>query len=320
MIVGRHVANVVVGILGLSVMGASGQGFPTRSILIRSTTPGGTNDLAARIVAKEIAGPLGQPVVVENVPSAIAGENLARAKPDGYTMALGAGTIWLTPLFQKTPYTMKDLAPISSVMTYPHVLVVHPSVPAKSVGDLIKLAKSRPGELNIAGSASPGSQSRMGAELFKSMAGVNIVHIPFKGNPEGLRALVSGEVQAMFTDTGSAMPLVKAGKLKALAVTSLKPFSYAPGVPTVTASGLPGFESILFAGILAPGGTPAAIISRLNQEIVRALSKPDVPAQFPKLGIDAEVVPSSPEQFAAKIDSEMVKWGKIFKDAGLNEN
>ncbi len=295
---------------------AAAQSYPNKPIRILASEPGGMLDIESRLIAQDIAGPLGQPVIVENRPSAVLPDIAVRAAPDGYTMAIAGGSTWLTPLLQKTSYgAIKDFSPVTWTTTYPYILVVHPSLPVKSVKELIDLAKSKPGVLNIAATASPGGNSFLAAELFKSMAAINLVRIPYKGNAQGLVAVLAAEAQVMFLAPVAVTAHFKSGKLKGLAVTTLEASAQAPGLPTLAASGLPGYEAIGIDGILVPAGTPAAIIQRLNQEIVRFLNRPDVKEKF--LSSGAETVGSSPEQFAVKIKSEIDKWGKVLRDAGI---
>ena len=242
-------------------------------------------------------------------------ETVAKAPPDGYTVLVYGSTIWITPLLQNTPYDpVTDFAPITLVAISPHAIVVHPSLPVKSVRELIALAKAKPGDLNYA-SLGTGTSTHLGAELFKSMAHVNIVRVPYKSAATQMADLLSGQVQMTFSTTGAAMPHVKSGRLRALAVTSAKPSALMSGLPTVAASGLPGFESGAIYVMFAPSGTPAAIISRLNQETVRYLNQADVKERFFSAGLEA--VGSTPEELAAKMKSEMARLGKVIKDAGI---
>ena len=301
-------------VLGTGVV--SCQDFPNKPIRILTTEAGANFDFQARIIAQGISGSLGQPVIVENRPSALLADVAARAAPDGYTVAIGGGVVWLAPLTQKTSYdAVRDFSPITLAAMYPSILVVHPSVPAKSVKELIALAKARPGVLNFAATADPGGASFLAGELFKAMAGINIVRISYKGNASGLIDLLAGEVHFMFIAPASVTQQVKLGKLRALAVTSAEPTQLVPGMPTLAATGLPGYESISIVGILAPAGTPVAIVNRLNQEIVRFLTRADVKEKF--FNDRIEVVGSSPAQFGAKIKSEIAKWGKVLMDAGV---
>jgi len=305
--------------VGLMVLGAgvvSGQDYPNKPIRIVTAVAGGGSDFTARLIAQGISGPLGQPVVVENRGSGvIQHEYLSRTPPDGYGLLVTGSSFWIFPLLHKVPYDVaRDFSPISLLVREVLVVAVHPSLPVKSVKELIALAKARPGELNY-GSAAIGSPQNLGVELFKAMAGVNIVHVPYKGDAPAITALISGEVQLVFTDAGLVAPHVKSGKLRGLAVSSAEPSELAPGLPTVAASGLPDYEATAMTGIFAPGKTPRAIIDRLNQEIVRFIKRTEVKEKFFNAG--ADTVGSSPEQFAATIKSEIARMGKVIKDAGI---
>ncbi len=304
---------------GLIIAGAgvaSGQNYPNRPVRIVAAEPGGQGDLTARMIAPGIAGPLGQPVIVDSrgggvIPAQI----VAQAPPDGYTLILAAGNLWIGTLMQKTPYdAIKDFAPITIAVSSPNVLVVHPSLPVTSVKELIALAKSRPGDLNY-GSGASGGSSHLAAELFRSMAGVKIVRIPYKGNAPALTNLLSGQLQLMFANSAAGVPHIKSGRLKGLAATSARPSELLPGLPTVAASGLPGYELVALFGILAPAKTPPPIINRLHQEIVRFLRTPEVKEKF--FNIAVEVVASSPEELAAAMQSEMLRMGKVIKEADI---
>ncbi|MBI4189464.1 MAG: tripartite tricarboxylate transporter substrate binding protein [Betaproteobacteria bacterium] len=303
--------------VGMMVLGAgvvSGQEFPNKPIRMVTSPPGGGADFASRLIAQGLSGPLGQQVIVDNRGGIIPMEIVSKAPPDGYTLLLSA-SLWLTPLLQNTPYDpVRDFSPITLVGNSPNVLVVHPSLPVKSVKELIALAKARPGELNYASGAT-GASTHLAAESFKSMAGVDIARIPYKGNGPALNALIGGQVQLMFATAGSVTPHLKSGRLKGLAVTSARPSALAPGLPAVTTSGLAGYESAAPYGIFAPAGTPATLINRLNQEIVRVLKQADVKDRFFNSGI--EIVGSSPEGLAATVKSEMARSGKVIKDAGI---
>ena len=294
---------------------AAAQTFPSRVVRIITTQAGSGNDFTARLLAQALLERLGQQVIVDNRGN-IAGEIVARALPDGYTLLSWGSPLWLAPYLRtKVPYDpVKDFAPITLVATSPNLLVVHPSLPVKSVKDLIALAKRRPGELNYS-SPGPGGSPHLAAELLKSMAGISAVHVAYKGVGSALTAVLSGEVQFMFPNAASAAPHVKSGRLKALAVTAAQPTALAPGLPTLAASGLPGYESSGMFGIFAPAGTPAGIIQLLNQEIVRASRTPDVKDKLFNSG--AEVVGSSPEQFAAIVKADMAAMGKLIRSAGI---
>lgn len=295
-----------------------GQDFPAKPVRIITADVGSTNDLVARLIAQELIAPLGQQVVVENRgggSGAVAAQTVAKAGPDGHTILLYSSALWIGPLIQDAPWDpLRDFTPITLAASSPNVLAVHPSLPAKSVKELIALARARPGELNYA-SSSIGSSNHLGAELFKSMARVNIVRINYKGGGGALNAVIGGQVHLMFVTAGLTTPHFKAGRLRALAICSLEPSALGPGLPTVAASGLPGFESGSIYGMFAPAKTPAPLVSRLNQEIVRALGKPEVKERFFNLGI--ETIGNTPEQFAAAIKSDLASMGKLIKDAGI---
>ncbi len=305
--------------VGLSVLSANaalGQNFPNKPVRIATSLAGGGNDFAARVFAQGLAGPLGQPVIVDNRGGELAPEIVAKAHPDGYTLLVAGSSFWIGPLIRKSAWDpIKDFAPISFTTTAPNVLVVHSSVPASSIKELIDLAKAKPGALNY-GSPATGAAAHLAGELFKSLAGVNMVHIPYKGQGAVNTAILGGEVQLTFSSPASVASLVKAGKLKALGITSAKPSALAPGLPTVAAT-VPGFQIGSATSVLAPAGTPAAVINRLNQELVRLLNQPEVKERFFNVGV--EVVASSPQEFAAAMKSEMARLGKVIKDAGLRE-
>jgi len=295
------------------------QTYPNKPLRLVAAGAGGGSDFAARLIGQGLSASIGQPVIVDNRPGAgglIAGEIVARALPDGHTLLLHGSAIWLAPFVQeKVPYEpIRDFAPVTLAVSNANVIVVHPSVSARSVKELITLAKARPGQLNY-GSGSIGSGAHLAAELFNSMAGVDIARIPFKGAGQAVTALLGGELQVMFPVLGSVLPHIKSRKLVALAATSAKPSALFPDLPTVAASGLQGYESGSLFGILLPGKTPKPIISRLNREIIRVLENPDVKAKF--LSVGAEVVGSSPDHFGATISSEMMHLGKLIKQAGI---
>ena len=283
---------------------------------IVTSEAGGGNDVQSRLIARGLTGVLGQQVIVENRPSGvIPGEIVARATPNGYTLLLYNNTLWTGPLIQKAPYDpLRDLAPVTTATIAPNVLVVNTALPAKSVADLIALAKSRPGQLNYASSGT-GATNHLAAELFKMMAGVDIVRIGYKGAGSGLNDLIANQIQVMFPTAGAASPHVKAGRVKALAVTSAERSSVAPELPTIAASGLPGYESIAIYGIFAPAGTPQAIVARLNREISGILATADIKERF--FGMGMETVGGSPAQLTARVKSDMVRMGKLIRDAGI---
>ena len=313
----RSVASIfAVAVMALDAGLVASQDYPSKPIRISTVQTGGATDFLARLIANGITGPLGQPVIVENRPTLVAIQTGIKAPPDGYTIIVSGGTMWYGILLQSKPLwdPVNDFSPITIAVSAPDVIVVHPSLPVKSVKDLIALAKARPGELNY-GLGSPGGATQFAAELFKSKAGVNIVAIPYKGSGPAMNGLLGGEVQVGFENTISTTSHIKSGRLRAVAVTSLKPSALVPGVPTVTASGLPGYESGSQQGVVAPAKTPASIVRRLNQEIVRVLNMPDVKQKLFDNG--AETVGSSPEEFAAKIKYDLEWRGKVIKDAGI---
>lgn len=312
--------RIAVGLIsvGLIVLGAgvaSGQNYPNKPVRIIGAQPGGGADLVARIIAQGISGPLGQQVIVENRPARLIGEIVAKATPDGYTLLLASSTFLFAPLFEETKYdAAKDFSPISLLAKAPNVIVVHPSLPVKSVKELIALAKGKPGVLNY-GSGGTGSSLHLAAELFKQMAGVDITRISYKGTGPAIIDLLGGQVHTVFGTAQSVMPHISSGRLRALAVSSLQPSVLTPGLPTVAASGVPGYEMEAIYAVVAPANTPAPIVKQLNQVIVRFLGQPSLKERFLNTGIEA--VPSSPEELATKMKSEIAKIGKLIKDAGI---
>jgi tripartite-type tricarboxylate transporter receptor subunit TctC len=294
---------------------ACAQSYPARTIRIVAAAAGGPTDIVARVIAQNIAAPLGRTVIVDNRAVAVMAEYVAREPPDGYTLLVSGANLWLSPLMRdKSPYDpVKDFAPLSLAVQEPTILVVHPSVPARSVREFVALAKSRPGDLNYASGAT-GSSNHLAAELFKSMAGVNLVRVTYKGGGPAVMDLIAGQVQLMFASPGVAGQHVKSGRLRALAVTSAQPSALAPDLPTVAATGLPGYESATTHGFFVPAKAPAALVNRLNSEMLRVLNRNEVKEKF--LAVGVEVVTSSPQEFAAVIKSEMIKLGKVIKDAG----
>ncbi|HEU0290384.1 MAG TPA: tripartite tricarboxylate transporter substrate binding protein [Burkholderiales bacterium] len=298
---------------------AYGQNYPRKPIRLVTAEPGGGNDFSARLIVQGLGGSLGQPMIVDNRGGAggvIAADIVAKAQPDGYTLLLYANNIWIIPLLtSNAPFdVIRDFAPITWAAKSPNIMVVHPAVPVKSVEELIARAKARPGELNY-GSGGNGSSTHLAAELFKSMAGVNIVRVPFKGNSPALNAMFAGEVHLMIVTAGTVAPHLKSGRLRALAVTSAQPSPLAPGLPTMAASGLPGYESIQIYGVFAPRKTDNAIVKRLNEEIVRVLERAEVKEKFLASGV--EPVGSTPQLLASTIKSEIARMGKVIKDAGI---
>ena len=311
---------IAAGGVALSPLGIA-QTYPAKPIrLIVPFSAGGGADIVARAIAQKLGEALAQQVVVDNRTgaAAIIGMELAAKSPaDGYTLVLGqTGPNSINPgLYQRLPYdAAKDFAPITLATTYPYVMVVHPSIPAKTVKELVVLAKSKPNQLTFA-SAGNGAANHLAAELFKSMAGIQMVHVPYKASAPALIDVLGGHVSMMFDPIITSMPHVKAGKLRALGVTSLKRTSIAADLPTLAETGLPGFEAIGWHGILAPAGTPREIVTRLNTEIVKVIRSPDMRARFAEQG--AEPVGNTPEQFQEFLKTDLAKWAKVIKAAGV---
>ncbi len=307
---------ICVVVLVLGADSVNGQNYPSKPIRIVASPVGGSGDFHARLIAQGISASLGQPVVVENRGGGgnILGEIAAKAAPDGYTLLNNGSSFWIGPLLQKAPYDpVKDFAPVTSTTSSPNILVIHPSIPVKSVKELIAYAKARPGELNYA-SGVTGSEPHLLAELFKAMAGIDIVRIAYKGTGLAVSDLLGGQVQLLFGSAASVAPHLKTGRLTPLAVTSARPSSLYPNLPTVGAT-LPGYASASMQGIWAPAGTPRAIVNRLNQEIARFINSADVKEKLFNIGVEPDT--SSPEEFAAVIKSETVRMAKIIKQLGI---
>ena len=306
--------------IGLAGFGAAhAQSYPSKPVrMIVPFAAGGPTDLFARVIAQKLSEMWGQQVIIDNRPGAsaiIGAEVAAKAAPDGYSllMATSSSHAANVSLFSKLPYDpVKDFAPISLVGTTPLILVVHPSLSVNSVNELISLAKSKPGQLNFAGGS---TSAQAGGELFKMLANVNMVHIPYKSNAPGLADLIGGQVQLMFDALNTALPQVKAGKIKALAVTSATRTSAAPELPTMVEAGIPGYELVPWFGLYAPAGTPKDIVSKISADVAKVVKMPDVGEKFRGQAIDP--VGSTPEQLAAYQETEIVKWAKIVKEANM---
>jgi tripartite-type tricarboxylate transporter receptor subunit TctC len=293
---------------------ACAQSYPTKPIRLITSAPGGTSDFTSRIIGRGLTENLGQQVIVDNRGD-FGGGILAKAPADGYTLLLDGASLWLQQLLTPIPYDpVRDLAPIMIAVRAPNVVIVNPVIPVASVKELIALARAKPGELNYA-SGGIGGQSHLAAELFRAMTRVNIVNVNYKGSGPAINALVAGEVQIMFSNATIAAPHIKAGKVKALAVGSPERSPLLPDLPTLAASGLPGFESVVAQGIVVPARTPAALVSRINQEIARVLNKPEVKERHFSIGV--ETAASSPEEFAATMRRDIERWGKVIKEAGI---
>jgi tripartite-type tricarboxylate transporter receptor subunit TctC len=314
-----HMRVVVLAALLCVSGGAAAQAWPAKPIrYIVPFPPAGATDILARIVADKITGPLGQPVVVENRPGAagnVGTEMVVKAPADGYTIlqATVAQSISET-LYAKLSFSFeRDLAPVALIALVPNVMIVHPNVPAKTVQEFIALAKSNPGKINFASSGS-GTSIHMSAEMFKMMTGVDIVHVPYKGSGPALADLLGGQVSVMFDNLTSSIGYIKAGRLRALAVTTSKRYPELPEIPTIAESGVAGYEASAWFGIVAPRAIPKEIVGRINAEVNRAIALADMKEKLLQQG--AEATPLTPEQFGAFIHNEVVKWAKVVKASG----
>ena len=300
-------------ILGTSVV--SGQDFPAKTVRIVTGGAGGSIDFMARVIGQGISGALGQPVVVDNRASVVvAAEFVAKAPPDGHTLLAYGNPFWISPLLHKSSYDpVRDFSPITWVGTTPNIIVTHPSLPVRTIKELIVLAKAKPNKLNYAASGIGGA-GHLGAELFKHMAGVRIVHINYKSSADAINNVMGGYVPVMFATGAAVAPHLRSGRLRSLAVTTAQPSPLFPGMPTVAAE-LPGYEAALIIGIFTAAKTPAGVVTRLNQEIVRLLRTADTKEKFFNSG--SEAVGSTPEQLATTVISEIDRLGKVIRDAGI---
>ncbi len=304
----------------VGISSAAAQSFPTKPIrIIVPFAPGGSTDIVARLLAPKLSENLGHSVIVENRgggATTIGMDILAKAPPDGHTLGIATLTFALNPsLFSKLPYNPeRDFAPVSLVSIVPFVQAIHPSVPARSVKQLIALAKAKPGSLNFSSSGN-GSASQMAVELFKHMTGTDMVHVAYTGGGPALLALLSGQVSIFTMSIPAALPHFKSGKLIGLGVTSAKRDPILPDMPSIAESGLPGFELLEYQGIIAPAATPRATINRLHDEIVKSLAAPDLKERFTSSG--TYVVGSTPEELAQHIKQQIAIWAKVIKAAGI---
>ena len=308
-------------LLTLAATAAQAQAYPARPIrFVVPYAPGGPLDLIARAIGQKLTEATGQAVVVDNKPGAggnIGADIVAKAAPDGYTIVMGAvATHAINPtLYPKIPYDpVKDFTPVAMVAVVPNVLVVNPALPVKSVKELIDFAKARPSYLNFA-SGSTGSTGHLAGELFNALAGVQMVHIPYKGGAPAMADLLAGQVQLMFDNLANALPQVKAGKLRALAVTTAQRSAFAPDLPTLAEAGVPGFDLTTWFGIFLPGNAPRDIVLRLNTEINKALNAPDMKDRLEKMGAEPPAN-NTPERFAAFIKVEFDKYARVIKASG----
>ena len=300
--------------------GAESSTYPTRPIrLLVPFAPGGGADTLSRIITPKLHDALGQPWVVDNRGGAagnIAAETVARAAPDGHTVFMGFNTVLtVNPSLYKLPYSVeKDLQPVTLLATAQYILVLHPSVQAATLKEFIALAKQKPGSLNYS-SAGVGSPLHLAAELFKKRAGINMVHLAYKGGGPAAAAVLAGEAQVLFASVASSLPQVKAGRLKALATTGTKPSKVAPELPTIAESGFPGFDVSSWYALLVPAGTSPAIVNRIRGAAMKAVELPDVLEAMSRQGLEVET--STPQQLAARIKSETAMWAGVIKEAGI---
>lgn len=298
---------------------AHAQTYPTKPVtIVVPFSPGGATDIMSRLLAERLNKRLGQPVVVENKPGAgtmIASDYVAKAPADGYTLLVAASSLGIAPsLYKKVNYDpIKDFAPISQVASVVHVLVVHPSIPAKNVGELVTWLKANPTKANY-GSVGAGTSTHLESELFNSVAGVKMAHIPYKGSAPALTDLVGGQLQVMFDAYASSGPFIKDGRVRLLAVTTAQRSKSLPDTPTVSESGLPGYEAMPWLGLVAPAGTPAPVVNRLYTELNDILKEPEVQERFRSLGLD--IIGSKPEDFSAFLKKDIVKWAQVIKESG----
>ncbi|MFP5472789.1 MAG: Bug family tripartite tricarboxylate transporter substrate binding protein [Gammaproteobacteria bacterium] len=313
-------ASLAVAAAGALPLGALAQNFPTKPItIIVPFSVGGTTDILARIVGQGLTTELGQSVVVDNKPGAggnIGGSLAAKAAADGYTLFMGTvGTHAINQsLYKKMPFDpVKDFAPLSRVATVPNLLVAHPSQPFKTVKEMIAYAKANPGKITF-GSPGSGASPHVSGELFKSMTGTDLLHIPYKGSAPAMTDLLGGQTSVMFDNMPSAIQHVRSGKLRPIAVTTAKRSPELPDVPTIAEAGVPGYEATSWFGMFAPAGTPKPVLDKLHAALIKVLNQADVKKKIAEQGGDA--VAETPAQFAAFIKAESVKWGKVVKESG----
>ena len=322
---GRRFTTVILHILSIpsvlicfcTLAGAAwAQTYPTKPVRIVTFEPDGVRDVAAQLIAPGLARRLGQQVLVDNRPAGVVpGQIVSKAAPDGHTLLFTTGVLWILPLMQSAPFDpVQDFAPVTLVANTPNILVTHPSVPVKTVGELIELAKDRPGELNYASGAAD-SSSHLAAELFKSMAGVKIVRVPYRGAGPAVLAVVGGQVQLMFGTANSVQRHIASGRLRPLAVTSARRSTVAPELPTMAETGLKGYETVTAYALFAPAGISAAIVGRLNSEIVQVLKQNEVKERFLAAGV--EVVGSLPTELTAVMKADVARMSKVIKSTGM---
>ena len=299
------------------------QGYPSKPIkIIVPFGPGGFTDVAARILQKELAPAIGQPVIIENKPGAgstIGTSAVAKAAPDGYTLAMISTAHVISPhLYRSMPYdALKDFTPVMKLAEGPYVLVIHPSLPVKSVADLIAAARAQPNTIDYASSGNGSAQHLVGA-LFVTMANAPLSHVPYKGSSQAMNDVLGGQVKVSFVGVPNALPNLQTGKLKALAVSTRKRYAELPDVPTLEEAGVPGYDATIWLGLLAPPATPREVVTKLNAAITKILAEPDAKKLMASAGV--EVATSSPEEFVALLRSEFERWGKVVKETGATVN
>ncbi len=302
---------------------AAAQAYPARAVrLVLPYAAGGLVDVPGRILAQKLAGSFGQPVVVENRPGAgstIGAEVVARSKPDGYTLMITSTTHVISAnLYKPLPYdAVKDFAPVMKLAEGPYVMVVHPALPARSVQDLIALAKSRPGGVDF-GSSGNGSSQHLVAALFNALAGIQLNHVPYKGSDRATQDLIGGQISVGFLGTPGALPHLRSGRLRALAVTTSRRSPELPDVPTLQEAGVAGYEATIWLGLFAPAGTPREVLARLQTEVSRVLAEHDTRASIAATGLEATT--GSGGDFAAFVRSEYDKWGRVVRETGATVN
>jgi tripartite-type tricarboxylate transporter receptor subunit TctC len=317
----RRVLPAIAAALALAPGLAAAQ-YPTKPVrMVVGFPPGGGTDVVARIIVPRLGENLGQPVVIENRPGAtgtVAAEMVAKSPPDGYTIMMGHVSVnAIAPsLFPKLPYdVIKDFAPVTLAASVPHIITVHPSLPVTSLKELIVYLKARPGKLTFP-SAGNGSTPHLAGEMFKSLAGVEIVHVPYKGTGQSMQDLLSGQHLVGFDTMPASAPYVRSGKLRALAVTGPRRVAEFPDLPTVEEAGVPGYQLTTWYGVFAPAGTPAAIVNKLHADITRAMEAPDTRERLAAIGVD-DTVTRTPEEFAVIVRDDTARYAKVVKDAGL---
>ena len=310
-------------LLAAAPLAALAQSWPDRPVkIIVPFGPGGFTDVAARILQKELGASLGQSVIIENKPGAgstIGTAEVANARPDGYTLAMISTTHVISPhLYKQIPYDpIKGFTPVMKLAEGPYVLVVHPSLPAKSVAELIALARSQPGTIDYASSGNGSAQHLVGA-LFNSSAGVRLNHVPYKGSNQAMNDVIAGNVKVSFVGVPNALPNLANGKLRALGVSTAKRYAELPEVPAIAEAGVPGYDATVWLGLLAPAGTPREVVQKINAEIAKVLSTPEARKLMASAGVDVSIAGS--DEFGSLLRSELERWGKVVKETGATVN